>query len=269
MTDAVSPAPAPEFLELLRARYTRVVYEKNPLAEVICQVRFPRLLSVEAAGPAKLQDAILTRFPLLEEQDSFAIMLGPQGADFGSKPGKSYIFLTQDRRWKFAVSPGSFSLSTEDYNDWNEFSEQLSSVIQQFFNSYSPALLSRVGLRYRDIIDRERLGIGSRHWKNLINPQLLGIMAETLIPEEAYSNSHSIYRWDFETVSLLLQHGFVGRIGGGPSKAYMFDIDYFIEKERPFSETNVVAVAEALHAYAGPLFRWAISDELHNALKPT
>ena len=41
----------------------RCIYDKNPLAEVICQLRFPEILSIQTDIPAKFQDAIRKDFP--------------------------------------------------------------------------------------------------------------------------------------------------------------------------------------------------------------
>jgi hypothetical protein len=46
----------------------RRIYRKNPLAEVICQLRFPEILSIETELPAILTvlPVISARFPMEE-----------------------------------------------------------------------------------------------------------------------------------------------------------------------------------------------------------
>ena len=41
----------------------RCIYDMNPLAEVICQLRFPEILSIQANIPANFQEAIRHIFP--------------------------------------------------------------------------------------------------------------------------------------------------------------------------------------------------------------
>ena len=36
----------------------RIIYKKNPLVEVICQLRFPPILSIDTEIPARFQGAI-------------------------------------------------------------------------------------------------------------------------------------------------------------------------------------------------------------------
>ncbi|MBL8785507.1 MAG: TIGR04255 family protein, partial [Deltaproteobacteria bacterium] len=45
----------------------RVIYASNPLADVICQVRFPRILRIDNELPADFQDAIRGQFPHFAE----------------------------------------------------------------------------------------------------------------------------------------------------------------------------------------------------------
>lgn len=41
----------------------RMRYENSPLLEVICQIRFPTILSVSAKEPAEFQEAVRGAFP--------------------------------------------------------------------------------------------------------------------------------------------------------------------------------------------------------------
>ena len=41
----------------------RCIYRSNPLIEVICQLRFPTILSISAREPADFQEGIRQHFP--------------------------------------------------------------------------------------------------------------------------------------------------------------------------------------------------------------
>ena len=45
----------------------RIIYRKNPLDQVICQLRFPPILKIDAEVPAKFQDRIRGDFPNLSD----------------------------------------------------------------------------------------------------------------------------------------------------------------------------------------------------------
>ena len=48
---------------MLFAPYERYQYARAPLVEVICQLRFPTILSIGAKEPAEFQEAIRKDFP--------------------------------------------------------------------------------------------------------------------------------------------------------------------------------------------------------------
>ena len=43
----------------------RIIFRKNPLTEVVCQLRFPPILKIDAEVPANFQEAIRTEFEIL------------------------------------------------------------------------------------------------------------------------------------------------------------------------------------------------------------
>ena len=59
----------------------RVIYNKNPLAEVICQLRFPSILLIDAGLPAGFQERIRAMYPLFADR-------GEQGPIVPSEFGK-------------------------------------------------------------------------------------------------------------------------------------------------------------------------------------
>lgn len=48
---------------MLFGHYDRYQYAKSPLVEVICQLRFPTILSIGSQEPAAFQEAIRREFP--------------------------------------------------------------------------------------------------------------------------------------------------------------------------------------------------------------
>ncbi len=45
----------------------RVIFKRNPLKEVICQLRFPPILKIDSEIPANFQDLIRNEFPKYKE----------------------------------------------------------------------------------------------------------------------------------------------------------------------------------------------------------
>lgn len=51
----------------------RVIYRKNPLEQVICQIRFPSILRIDTEIPAAFQELVRSQFPLFEERQEGGI----------------------------------------------------------------------------------------------------------------------------------------------------------------------------------------------------
>ena len=58
-------------------QWDRVRYTKNPLVEVVAQVRFPRILEIDDQLPSDFQRALRQDYPLLEvQEETLAVMIG-------------------------------------------------------------------------------------------------------------------------------------------------------------------------------------------------
>jgi uncharacterized protein (TIGR04255 family) len=63
--------------------HPRVIYQKNPLAEVICQVRYPAVSALESQRPTEFWNRIRDQFPAMETKESlidFPLPVPPQVA---------------------------------------------------------------------------------------------------------------------------------------------------------------------------------------------
>ena len=110
--------PGPVSTALVFPATPRVLYTKNPLAEVICQFRFPAILKIDSATPAGFQDRIRDAFPLLaEEEQVLPIELPPEVLQFfkaNRSPQlmrKAWAFMSEDRNWSLSLTRDFVSLS--------------------------------------------------------------------------------------------------------------------------------------------------------------
>jgi len=259
--------PAQTFIHRAIDGYERVVYARNPLVQVICQIRFPTLLSLETLGAARLQESVIEEFPILESGQVFNISLSAaEGGLAANKTSQSHTFFSSDRRWQFGITANSASLSTNKYDSWESFREKLIYVFSRFYSLYKVPVCNRVGLRYQDVIDREEFGITDSTWSELINPALLGLIRDGEIDETFLKHSHSSNVMKFDMVNLLLQHGVFGKPQSNLN-VFLVDADFYIEEERVLKLDDVLSDLENMHKLSGPIFRWSITEKLHNALR--
>lgn len=238
----------------------RCLYSKNQLGEVICQLRFPEILTIEANLPAQFQDAIRQVFPRYSMRKE-----GPAG-----KQTNNYQFATEDGVWRVNLTSKFISLACSRYRSWEEFAKMLDKPLAAFIQIYQPAYYERVGLRYLNFISRQALELESTPYRELIAPCYLGVLAEDDVNETA------VTRATVDT-ELALRGGCRVKIHAGPGKItrngqedpevrFIFDQDLYMPGNIP---VNVSAGAlQTLHAQAYGIFRHAISDTLHDAMEP-
>lgn len=246
----------------------RILFRQNPLAEVICQLRFPPILSIAASSPAKFQDRIRTQFPMYEKSQSLglpseiaalieqsighgAVQIETVRHNFSTEDGTSIIGLTQD----------FIALTDKSYSRWEGFRDNLRLAFKALTDEFRPTFYTRVGLRYRDVINKADLGFEDSPWHELIRPSLVGILAEDQISQRVQKTSSetTIHLSDeFQSFAKI-------RYGIGDTKdIFTIDTDFFTTNR--CNGDQVFDALDNFNKVAGNLFRWAILPRLRDGL---
>ena len=171
----------------------RCIYHRNSLADVICQLRFPEILSISANLPAQFQDEIRNEFPIYSsrmEQGAPRIEGKPGNLTVVNPPSTiNYQFTSQDGSWRINLTNRFISLSCSRYTRWEEFAKRLDKPLASFIQIYKPAYFDRVGLRYINAVSREALCLEGTPFSELFQPQYLGVLADDEIQETQTTRS--------------------------------------------------------------------------------
>lgn len=254
--------------------YERVVYSKNPLAEVICQLRFPAILRIEAEVPAAFQESIRNEYPLYEAKrvpDPRAAMpaelakLVPPDF-FASASRQQYGFTSADEKWLVTLGTGAISLTAKEYVRWEEFKQHLRDPLDALLNHYSPTFFSRVGLRYRDIVRRSRLELQDVPWPELLRPHIAGEIGSPDVGDEIYHAARELgIRFEQDRGQVLVRHGLASD-QHTEETCFVIDSDYF--REARTETNNAIELLDYFNDQARRLFRWCIQEHLHAAMGP-
>ena len=252
----------------------RCIYSRNALGEVICQLRFPEILSIEANIPAQFQEAIRDEFPrysVRKEAPAPKLAGAPGNLSLQSQPqSNNYQFVSADGVWRVNLTSKFISLSCNRYTCWEDFAAKLDKPLAAFIQIYRPSFFDRVGLRYLNFISRKALNLDSTPWRDLIAPQFLGILADEEIQETVTT------RCSVDT-ELAIRGGCRAKIHAGPGLVnrngqqdpevkFIFDQDLYMAGN---IAVNLSAGAlQTLHGQAYSIFRGAITDVLHDAMDP-
>ncbi len=251
----------------------RVVYENNPLAEVVCQLRFPTILEIGTTDPAEFQKKIRDKYPLYEKKVS---LQAPAAiVEFLSKlpiqmPPESFTYkFLQDSRDRFiSLDNQLIALTEKCYTTWEDFFPDLMMAVRVLQDVYHPAYHSRIGLRYVDVIDKAKLGLQDEGWQALIKPNILGMIGTEELARyvKEFQNVAVLALDDVPEGKVRIFHGTVRTVKDSGDWVYVFDADFYMEGKVKYED--VEAILGKFNRHAGNLFRWSITERLHNALKP-
>jgi uncharacterized protein (TIGR04255 family) len=251
----------------------RVVFRNNPLVEVICQLRFPTILKIASEAPAEYQEKIRPGYPLYEKGGAPG-QLPPEVSDLLARvpipmPPQSTIhkFLTGDSKRFIALADDFVAISERGYQRWEQFRDEIRRAQAALEEVYGPAFYSRIGLRYQDVIDKDKLGLGDEPWDSLINRSLIGVLGDRDV-RDSVRGTRSDARLQVDEVPggfLTLRHGLVEQPAGA-NLVYHIDVDLFTEERS--DPKDVSGTLDRFNEIAGNLFRWAITPRLKDALGP-
>ena len=242
----------------------RVKYNKNPLAEVIFQLRYPTILSINATDPVAFQEKVRAKFPFYRKMvNNNEIEINGVKQSLGREI--NHEFVSQDKGTKINLTSSFIAVSSKKYERWEMFRSVVEEIRQVFEQVYRPPFYIRVGLRYQDIIDREKLGLQGRGWTELISPHILGTISK--------ENQDSLKQWivncEFMDNGTGIQTRQVFQLSqkvGEPHFVMVFDCDYFVVGN--LSLDGILNTSNLLHEKSSTFIRSAITSELHNAMDP-
>lgn len=247
----------------------RVQYAKPQIMEVICQLRFPTILSIGAREPADFQDRIRGVFPRYSSTQEKPVKL-VNGKPEPQPPVTNYQFLSADGKWKVNLTNSFLALATPAYTSWEEFANKLDAVLVHFIEIYKPAFFERIGLRYINAISREALDLAETPFSELIQPGYLGLMADEDIPERAFGKI-------MQEAEVSLPGGCRLKLHCGPGMVKRNNVEdkeiKFILDNDVFMMGNIemkhsAGALNTVHTNADRIFRGQITKTLHDAMEP-
>lgn len=252
---------------------SRWTYANCQLKEVICQLRFPTILSINEKAPADFQDAIRDAFPsysLRKEQPAPKLTgLGTPNARLEqAQPVNNHAFVSSTGIWKINLTQNFIAISTLRYNTWEDLAQRLDRPLAEFIRIYQPAWFERIGLRYLNAFSRKALDLEGTPWRDLVDPAYLGVLSDPAVDEASITKSSVDTELNFSDGSHLKLHagpGLLKHQGQNDAEVkFIFDIDCSAAGQ--LSGNMVPEKLSQLHGHASRTFRGAMTDALHTAM---
>ena len=253
----------------------RTHYNNAPVHEVICQFRFPTILSLNTTEPADFQEAIRAEFPqYARRQDATppkVTLINGNVPKVEQQPAViNHNFVSADGQWKLNLTRDFISLSTLHYSGWEEFARHLDQALAAFIKLYKPAYFQRVGLRYVNLFSRSKLGLDGEKWADLISPAYVGPLCEPDVTEENFLNCTTDLLFRLDNSCRAKIHTGPGRTQNkhlqtqDPEIKFIFDMDLSMSGNIPCNLS--AAGLETLHGHANRVFEGAITEKTRAAM---
>lgn len=251
-------------------------YPNSPAHEVICQLRFPTILTINTVEPADFQEAIREDFPqYARRQDATPPKVsglgGPNPKVEQQPPVTNYHFLSADGKWKLNLTKDFIALSTLRYTGWEEFARHLDKPLAAFIKLYKPAYFQRVGIRYINLFSRQKLGLEDVPWAELFAPAYTGALREPDVREDQVASCGCDLVLKLDSSCQAKIHAGPGRIQNNvpgaaqdPEVKFIFDMDLSMNGQTPC--TLAAAALETLHGHGTRVFEGAVTDRMRDAM---
>ncbi len=269
-------------------QHERVLYEHTPLVEVICQ------LSFADAGPltperidAFREAGIGSEYPNYQEQKftSIEFPVAPHTAESETASSElpvrnsvstSHNFVDADGIWRVALSSTDLAVACARYSRWEDFQRRVFAALDAYERAYGPPSFVKIGLRYKDVIEREPIGLAGVAWHELLAPFVTGCLGAQALFSDDYNIAGGVEQQNSQSLftlarnKVLLQTALLHAVDKPKQQAFLIDADFFVDAlaDVGFTRSGLDGVLEELHANAGALFRNCIQEKLHVALKP-
>ena len=254
----------------------REVYNRNPLSEVLVQLRFPTILRVSSETPADFQDKIRKEYPLYTPETGELSIPGlPKEISDMLKalpvmPSQvpHHTFMNEDESRFISLSQDFLAVSEKKYTNWEIFRNAIELAEDAFRGIYAPQFYSRIGLRYIDFIDKEYLGLGNVRWSELLNEEFIGELGASDFADEVDGivTESTIRIPEIPEGIVRIQHGLASP-GNSDRVGYLIDSDFSVTWR--CNPDDAFEALDAFNNLGGRLFRWAIKSKLRDALEPT
>lgn len=247
----------------------RVHYQKTPLKNVVCQLRFPTILDIDSTIPAKFQDKIRAEFPIYKKSDSITktVKINMTSPQISSAINKRYGFFSEDKKTKIFLASNYMSMETEEYKCWENFWENLQLPLAALNNIYNPAFYTRIGIRYIDIFSKKELGIfGEESWKELINPSFLGLIGDDKMEKfiKGENATYDLYDEESNTKMHISTGVIYQRLDN--EQCILLDTDIYTD-----IKTNISQLEERIkgfHKEANDIMRYFVTEKMEKIMEP-
>jgi uncharacterized protein (TIGR04255 family) len=244
----------------------RVIFDRNPLQNVIAQLRFPTIFALEQpAGVAGFQERIRDDYPKAEgRSQQLSVVVSPGGISAPTTQPGPWRFLSKDGSWVAALAPDFVSLETTNYQRFEGFVDRARRLFEVAGETLGLSVRGRLGLRYINQL-RHPDARTVDDWRKYLENDLLGAVGGELLREHVVQAFQQIVL-SLDAGGMTIRHGFVRE--DEEQSSYLLDLDAYDDREASFSSDEVIEKLTMFKRWTWNAFRRSITDEMATYLGP-
>lgn len=250
-----------------KKKYDKVCYGKTFLKEVILRIDFPAPLpALKKTIPAKVYKAALSRFPVSESQKVQAqeLQFSATGISTNSREEMQWVFNGKEREKTLVIAPQHMVYSTRDYKSFEEMTEDFFHVLNVLRFVESELVISRVGLRYVNIIE-----LSDGHpldWKGYVDDSLLGMFGFNG-RQANLSRVFHVLEYNFDEINLKCQLGVANPDYPAVVRRRQFVLDLDASSVSVYELDDLQKVISDAHSLVQDFFETSIGEQTRKLLK--
>lgn len=241
-----------------------VVFDRAPLTQVLCQIRFAPILALFAeTGVAGFQEALRRDYPEFDAEQEAQVSMSPTHAEVQTK---APIWRLRDReeRWQVSLAVDFVALEVSSYGHFGEFNDRLLTVISVLERTLNPGRSRRIGLRKVNRLEHPDVE-DPKGWQGLLRRDLLGLVGVEDMPGTYGREYSECHLEDDEEGVLTIRHG----MASDNNHAYLLDLDYWTTKSMQIrSDVSLSALLKSYSDAMTGFFHWCMEKSLYDYLVP-
>jgi len=245
---------------------------RPPLKLALAEFKFSKVMNIESYLPA-IQEQLRDTYPLADERSDHTVKILP--GDVKMQEHSRWAFIATDHKSSVEISENAIICYCVEYPGFDVFSEACKRVLSVLHDVVQPALLTRVGIRYSNLMHAEP----SQRIAELVS-------SDALLPDFAdklgatlHQNNETLIKTQHGQLSVRTLYGvnnvtILADIGKIParvaldttvSERLILDIDHFWQHDdnepQPFEVEQAMQTLSNLHDGARKAF-WTITTDI-------
>ncbi len=246
--------------------YENICYKKPFLKEVIFRIDFPS--PIEGLGnnlPQAISKAALKKFPISEPQKVQAqqFKITRENVQSQSTETTQWVFHGKNRNKHLTIANNAIIFSLKEYTSYEVFIEETKKILDEFYKKYKELSISRVGLRYINVIELNEENPLS--WSEYINDGMLGVI-DFHGDANHITRSFHILEYNFDGQAIKYQFGIANP--DYPAvvrrKHFVLDLDSYFNGA--IEQNEIYEYAQSAHEKIQDLFEKSITDKTRDLM---